>query len=75
MLAASFVEAAEKGSNKPTKYNRTPVETIPLGRTDQNNAGYKQDLVFSTLSNSRGKLYFDMALTLEGPDVKDDYVM
>ena len=73
MLAAQFVEYAE--AEKPTNYFPNTVETIPDGLSEKNSAKHKQSLVYSTVTNSKGKQYFDMTLTLEGPDLVDEAVM
>ena len=39
MLAANFLEFAE--AEKPTNYFEQSIETIPMGRNEQNSAGYK----------------------------------
>ena len=73
VLAANFVEYAK--AEKPTNYFEQKKEVIPEGRTIQNGGGYRQDLVYSTVTNSRGKQYFDMTLTLEGKEVNEEYVL
>ena len=50
MLAAYFVRA-----EKPTNYYESSIVAIPEGHTTDNGGGYKQDLVYSTVLNSRGK--------------------
>ena len=70
VLAANFVKA-----EKPTNYFEQSRESIPEGRTVSNGGGFKQDLIYSTVTNSRGKQYFDMTLTLEGNEVNDEYVI
>ena len=72
-LAAQFVEFAE--AEKPDNYNPSIQETILGGRTQQNGGGQAQELTYSTITNSRGKHYFEMMLTLEGEEVNDKYVI
>ena len=73
MVATQFVEYAS--AEKPSDFYPEPIETIPDGRSPTNSAGYRQDLIYSTILNSKGKQYFDMSLTLEAPEVIEDYVM
>lgn len=72
-LAAEFVEHAK--AEKPENYNSLTQEVITEGRTQQNGGGQAQELTYSTITNSRGKLYFEMMLNLEGEEVRDKYVI
>ena len=72
-LAAEFLEHAK--AEKPENYNSLTQEVITEGRSQENSGGQAQELTYSTITNSRGKLYFEMMLTLEGDEVLDKYVI
>ena len=56
------------------QYYRTNFESIPLGRSSRNSAGYRQLGSYSTRLNEKGQKYFEISLTLEGPPQKNKFV-
>ena len=72
-LAAQCLDYAN--AEKPTNYVSSVQETIAEGRTQQNGGGNAQELTYSTITNSKGKHYFEMMLQLESEEVNDKYVI